>query len=257
LSDNGERVFDTYIVDLLKDYRKDPFLKNEGGSKALSKYIRRDHKIIVNHKKVARLCKKHGLLLKKRQKKKSKFKNKPSKNHLVTRENQVWEFDIKYGYIHGERRFFFYLAFIDIFTRDIKGDFIGRYCKAQDMASTLKIALESNGISDDDNLIIRSDNGTQMSSRLLREYVEGLPVDHEFIPLASPNKNAHIESFFSILDNQLQEQYFWSFNEAVKWISSYVDFYRYDRIHGSLGMSPVDFIEAKEVHWLEKFAQAI
>jgi putative transposase len=78
---------------------------------------------------VARLCKLHGLTLKKRLKKKSKFR-KVSKNHNVNRENQVWEFDMKYGYLHGEKRFFFLLAFIDVFNRQIKSWYVGHQCQA-------------------------------------------------------------------------------------------------------------------------------
>lgn len=117
---NGEAVQDDEIVSILMAYRADPFLKVEGGSKVLAKYIRRDHDIIINHKKVARLCRLNNLLLKSRGKKKFKFKNM-SQNRSVTAENQVWEFDIKYGYLHGEKRFFFLLAFIDVFNREISG----------------------------------------------------------------------------------------------------------------------------------------
>jgi putative transposase len=104
------------IVSHLKYYRSDVFMSVEGGAKVLSKYFKRDHQIIVNHKKLARICKIEGLQLKQRSRKKSKFSS-PSKNHNITRANQVWEFDIKYGYLHGERRFFFLVAFIDVFTR--------------------------------------------------------------------------------------------------------------------------------------------
>ena len=70
----GEKIFDSQIADILKYLRQDSFLSVEGGSKALSKYLRRDYGVIINYKKVARLCRLHGLLLKKRGKKKSKFK---------------------------------------------------------------------------------------------------------------------------------------------------------------------------------------
>lgn len=136
-----------------------------------------------------------------------------SQNRSVTAENQVWEFDIKYGYLHGEKRFFFLLAFIDVFSREIKGYHVGRHCKATDLLSVFKVALIEQGITDDMNLVIRSDNGPQTRSKLLEEHLTSLPAEHEFIPLRNPNKNAHIESFFSIYDLHLQEQYFWSLKD--------------------------------------------
>lgn len=253
---DGEAVYDDEIVSILKAYRSDPFLKVEGGSKVLAKYIRRDYNIIINHKKVARLCKLHNLLLKSRGKKKSKFK-KMSQNRSVTAENQVWEFDIKYGYLHGEKRFFFLLAFIDVFNREIKGYYVGRRCKATDLLSTFKIALIEQGISEDMNLVIRSDNGPQMRSNLFEEHLEGLPAEHEFIPLKNPNKNAHIESFFSIYDLHLQEQYFWGLKDAYQWTTEFIDFYNEDRIHGSLGKSPRAFSRDKSLILDERFIQVI
>lgn len=228
----------------------------EGGSKKLAKYIRRDHNIVINHKKVARLCKLHNLLLKARGKKKSKFK-KMSQNRVVTAENQVWEFDIKYGYLHGEERFFFLLAFIDVFNREIKGYHVGRHCQATDLLSTFKIALIENGITEDMNLVIRSDNGPQMRSNLFEQHLRDLPAEHEFIPPKNPNKNAHVESFFSIYDLHLQEQYFWSLKDAYHWTTEFIDFYNEDRIHGSLGNSPRAFARDKSLILDERFRQAI
>lgn len=253
---SGAKVSDEAIVDYLREYRQDPFLKVEGGSKALSKYLMRDYQLIVNHKKVARLCRVHGLALKKRGKKKSKF-GQMAKNHQVTRPNQVWEFDIKYGYLNGEKKFFFFLAFIDVFTRKIKGWHLGYNCKAEQLSATLKLALESEKELDEAGLIIRSYNGPQMRAKLFRDYVNELPAEHEFIPVRTPNKNAHIESFFSIYDRHLQEQYFWTLKDAYRWTMEFVDFYNNDRIHGSLGMSPVEFDAKKELHDGEKFMQAI
>jgi putative transposase len=212
--------------------------------------------LIVNHKKVARICKKEGLQLKRVKKKKTKF-GKMAKNHKVTRKNQVWEFDIKYGYLHGEKRFFFLLAFIDVFSREIKGWHLGYHCKAHDLARTLAVSLDDEKIVETDNLIIRSDNGPQMRADYFKDYIKELPTDHEFIPIRTPNKNAHIESFFSIYDKHLQEQYFWTFREAYRWTLEFMDFYNNDRIHGSLGMSPKEFAGKIEVHDQEKFMQAI
>jgi transposase InsO family protein len=77
-----------------------------------------------------------------------------------------------------------------------------------------------------------------MRAKLLREKLEGLPADHEFIPVRTPNKNAHIESFFSIYDKHLQEQYFLGPSRC-------------------LGMSPNEFSRRRELHSQEKFMQAI
>jgi putative transposase len=96
-----------------------------------------------------------------------------------------------------------------------------------------------------------------MSAHLFQEGIKKLAVEHEFIPVKTPNKNAHIESFFSIYDLHLQEQYFWNLRDAYHWTLEFMDFYNKQRIHGSLGMSPEEFAKKKDLHGLEKFSQAI
>ena len=46
---------------------------------------------------------------------------------------------------------------------------IGRRCTAADILKTLRRALKSRGIADKHNLIIRSDNGPQMSSKMFEK----------------------------------------------------------------------------------------
>jgi len=85
----------------------------------------------VNHKKIYRLCKENQLLLKR--KKKIKQIKKLASNQIVTGPNQLWQFDIKYGYIHGENRHFYFLAFVDVFTKKVMGYHLGHFCKASDL----------------------------------------------------------------------------------------------------------------------------
>ena len=76
-------------------------------------------------------------------------------------------------------------------------------------------------IGKDNRLVIRSDNGTQMTSHQFRKYVEGLGIHHEFTPFSCPEKNAHIEAFFSLYEIEfLQTRYFRTLREAVRKLSS-------------------------------------
>lgn len=165
--------------------------------------------------------------------------------------------DIKYGWLHGEKKFFYILAFIDVFTRKIKGHYIGRSCNAMDLQRTLQLAIESNRIKENDRLVIRSDNGPQMRSKAFKEFIQNLGLDHEFIPVRTPNKNAHIESFFSTLDRHIEGQYLMNLSEAYRWLNDFINFYNGYRIHGSLGMTPIEFANKKELHEEAVFAQAI
>ena len=64
-------------------------------------------------------------------------------------------------------------------------------------------------------------------------------MSHEFIPFQTPNKNAHIESFFSILELEfLSVTYFNNFEEAYEKTHNFIRFYNEERIHGSIGDIP-------------------
>ena len=240
---NGTLTPDDWIVNQLKVYREDLNFQNGIGCRALHEYLELEYQMTVNHKKIYRLCKENKLLLS-RKKKIKKIKN-VANNIVVTRPNQLWQFDIKYGYIHGENRPFYFLAFVDVFTKRIVAYHIGISCQKEDLKLTLKMALNHLTESEVDGLIIRSDNGPQMSSNAFKAYVDSLDLAHEFTPIRCPNKNAYIESFFSIFEIEfLQVRYFKSLKEVHRQVFDWITWYNEKRLHASLKYnSPKMFIE--------------
>ena len=242
LSLKGELVSDPIILKVLKDYRERKEFQNWGGYKVLSRYLLRDHSLRVNAKKVYRLCREFGLLLPRPKKKRRRYE-KICVNRKINGPNQLWEFDIKQGVIHGENRAFYCLSFIDVFFREIVGYHIGLSCRAVHLKMTLREALRRQGIGKDNRLVIRSDNGTQMTSHQFRKQVEELGIHHEFTPFSCPEKNAYIEAFFSLYEVEfLQTRYFRSFREVVEETMHFMDFYHKRRLHGSLfHLPPFEF----------------
>ncbi len=238
---------DPAIVEVLKHYRAQPEFTSGGGYQKLTHYLRIEKNMYINAKKIYRLCNEnHLLLFKQHQLKNNKIKKKRCDYIDVTAPNQLWQFDIKYGYIHGENRWFFVLAFIDVFSKKVPNYFIGTRCKSGDLITTLNQALINENITADHALIIRSDNGPQMSSNKFYFHLKRLEqkLAHEFIPVQTPNRNAYIESFFSILENErLRDRYYKNFTEAYASVVEFIQFYNNRRIHGSLKMlSPKMFL---------------
>jgi putative transposase len=243
---DGTLVLDTTVSMLLTGYRKRPEYANGAGYRKLTKMLRRDHGIYVNKKKIYRICEENGLLLEPRSKN-SRPVRRIARNRVITRPNQVWQCDLKYGYVDGERRFFFVLAFIDVFTRKVVGEHVGLRCQAGDLRNTLAQAILAEGITADHGLVIRSDNGPQMTAHEVSRWLATLEekLSHEFIPVRTPNKNAHIESFFSILELEfLSVTYFTTFAEAYERTHAFIRFYNRERIHGSIGdITPVEAMD--------------
>lgn len=219
-----------------------------GGYIKLKHYLAIEHGFYVNHKKIYRICDQNNLLLFKVGNRCKAPKRRAIGYTDVTRPHQLWQFDLKYGYIHGEGRYFFVLAFIDVYSKKVTGYHVGLSCRSGDLIFTLNQALKNEGITAIHQLKIRSDNGPQMSSNQFHFYLKKLEhkLSHEFIPPRTPDRNAYIEAFFSILEKELlKHRYFDSFADAYAAVVSFVEFYNNRRIHGSIGFrSPIAFISA-------------
>ena len=244
---------DSAIVAALKEYREKPEFKNGGGYQVLRHYLKRDYGYIVNPKKIYRLMKENGLLLARRKKFRRDDK-KISSNRKINGPGELWQFDIKYGFVHGENKFFYLGAFIDVFTKEVVGYHVGTSCKGIHLALAFDEAVRLHR-PDLSKLTIRSDNGPQMSSNKFKTWINKRVV-HEFIPAGEPNKNAYIEAFFSIYEIEfLQVRYFENFSSAYKQTVEFISHYNSKRLHGSINFLPP--IEFKQRHLAGKFSQNI
>ena len=216
------------------------------GYRKLAISLKEDYGITINHKKVYRLCKEMGIL-KPQRTIAIRHPKHLAKMDTIEGSNQLWEMDIKYGYIAGADQFFFQLSVIDVYDRSVIDYHLGLSCTAKDACRVLKNALAKRGIRSDMDLPkIRTDNGPQFVSKIFEETIEELGMMHERIPVKTPNMDAHIESFHSILEEECYSRYeFNSFAEAYEAISEYMEYYNKRRRHGSIKyMSPDRFYEA-------------
>jgi putative transposase len=88
-----------------------------------------------------------------------------------------------------------------------------------------------------------------MTSTIFTEYVQDFREDqvlHELIPPATPNKNAHVEAFNSILEIEfVQPRYFMTYGQTYRETVDFIDFYNSFRLHGSLkNRTPMELYES-------------
>jgi putative transposase len=241
--ENGARVADEQIEEWLME-----LISGDGynyGYRKLTLELKRVYQLLINKKKVYRLCKKLDLLRAQR-KIKAKYPRKLARNRVITASNQLFEGDIKYGYIAGEDRFFFIQSFIDVYDRSIVAYHIGLHCEAQDVVWTLQQALLKRQLFDVlVKPVVRTDNGPQYISNAFETACERFGVEHERIPPRTPNMNAHIESFHRILQDDCLSRYdFDSYGEAYEAVMQFMTFYNERRIHSSIkDMAPADFYQ--------------
>ena len=91
--------------------------------------------------------------------------------------------------------------------------------------------------------MVRTDNGPQFQAHAWAEGVTELGMMHERIPNATPNKNAHMESWHSVLETEcLGNQVFGTLGAAYEVVDRWITFYNERRMHGSLqDWAPAEF----------------
>ncbi|MEZ2661248.1 transposase [Aneurinibacillus aneurinilyticus] len=162
----------------------------------------------------------------------------------MTTSNQLFETDIKYGYIAGEDRFFFIQSVLDVYDRSVITYHIGLSCEAKDASRTVQQALFKRQLFESDaRPVLRSDNGSQFTAHHFTQACEALGIVHERIPPRTPNMNAHIEAFHRILEDECLARYeFLSYTEAYQVVSEFMRFYNERRIHSSIcDLAPQEF----------------
>ena len=130
-------------------------------------------------------------------------------NVKADRPNQVWEADLTY--IHcGIDGWGYLFNVFNIFTRE----WVGYYCfDLSAVKENAIIAIENalvthNDIVPENLLVIRTDNGSQYTSKAFRKSLSvllGLKLEH--IYYNTPEHNGHIESFHH---KTLKKEYIWS-----------------------------------------------
>jgi len=205
------------------------------GYRKLTVCLRRQYNLIINKKKVYRLCKELDILSPQRRKK-VKYPRKLAINHKITGSNQLWEIDIKYIYINDEDRFIYLMSLIDVFDRAIIDYHLGLSCKGNDASYLIQKCLwRRKLLSIKQKPIIRTDNGPQFICNTFETTCDNYKIKHERIPPKTPDKIAHIESFHATLKRDcLGRHIIGTYQEGYKIISDYIDFYNHRRIHGSL-----------------------
>lgn len=217
------------------------------GYKKWTSLLRNQFDLVINPKKVYRLCKELDIL-KDRKTKKAKHPRRLAQNRIITGPNELWQVDIKYGLIANTNYFVFICCAIDVYDRQIVGFYRGPTCQAKDITLMLTKALIRRKIhfkngDFEKKLIIRTDNGPQFVSHLFGDFCEHQKIHHERIPKKTPNMNAFIESFHSQLQRECFDRHIFHFyDEAYYYIDGYIAFYNIERPHGSLkNSSPQKF----------------
>lgn len=194
----------------------------------------------VNAKRVQRLCRKEGLKVRRRSRKRRAIGQSGNACHVqhATRKDQVWCWDFAFDRTNSGTTLK-WLSIVDEFTRECLALKVDRSITSEDVLDTLAELLAMRGVPE----CIRSDNGPEFISQAIQEWLTRLKINALYIAPGSPWQNGYAESFHSKLrDEFLSQEEFASLRDARRRTQAWKEDYNYHRPHSSLGyVTPVEF----------------
>jgi len=184
----------------------------------------------VNTKRIYRLCREEGLIVRTQQRKKMARRER-SPRPVATRANECWSMDfVSDKLAHG--RSFRILTVADQFTRECVWLETNRSMTGTKVVTALRKACMERGSAP---VSITCDNGSEFSSKALESWA----LDHEvrlcFIRPGRPVENGFIESFNGRLrDECLNVSWFHSLTDASRKLAHWRTHYNEQRPHSAL-----------------------
>jgi putative transposase len=221
------------IVTAVKEILSHEFI--DCGYRLMTSYLKRDG-YRFNHKKVYRIMKNQGMLKLENRIKRSGAGRKFVKYRKVntSRPLECLEMDIKMVWIPNAGKNAYLLSIIDVHTRKILKDYFSFSIKQDKVISFLSDLFLD--LQYPENVVIRSDNGSQFIANNVREYLGLIGVQQEFTHVATPEENAHVEAYHGILKKEVFTRFdYRTFGAIEQILKRYVNFYNNTRLHGLLG----------------------
>lgn len=149
---------------------------------------------------------------------------------------------IKYVYIQGKRKNAQVLTVLDVFSRWNMGQTIKWQMDYKDVITLFDSIFSQFQLPK--NFFVRNDNGSQFIADLVQKYFKDKNVTQAFTKPATPEQNAHIESYHSIMERTICKKYqFDDIEEARNTLERFKKFYNFERIHsGTDYKSPYQFL---------------
>jgi transposase InsO family protein len=190
----------------------------------------------VSVDRVRRIWRREGLKVPKKQRPRSRlWLNGGSCIRLrPERRNHVWSYDFVAAKTHDGRTLRL-MTLIDEHTRECLAIRVARRINGFGVIETFADVMLKRGIPEH----VRSDNGPEMTAKVVRTWLQQLGAKTLFIEPGSPWENGYCESFNGKLrDELLNGEIFYSLNEAKIVIERWRKHYNTKRPHSALGNRP-------------------
>lgn len=193
--------------------------------------------LVVNGKRVLRLLRAEGLLVRARGTRRKRVDRAPAPLRRAERADQIWAMDfLADAAAGGELRL---LTLIDEFTRECLAIAAGYSLTSRAVLAVLAKVASERKVPE----LLVSDNGPEFIARRVAAWARAHGVGLHFIDRGKPVQNAYIESFNGrFRDECLNQHWFASLAEARVVIEGWRQAYNGERPHSSLGyLTPIAY----------------
>lgn len=195
----------------------------------------------INHKRVHRLWKLHGLSLAHKRKRKRRNPSNP-RPLAATRPNQVWAYDFVHDHCENGRALKC-LGIVDEYTRECLALEPDSRINARRVIEILKTTMQQYGTPQ----YLRSDHGPEFVATAVQTWLADNEVHTAYTQPGKPWQNGVNESFFDKLrDECLNMECFAHLTEARVVLGAFRKHYNEQRPHSSLGYQTPHEVAVKE-----------
>lgn len=199
------------------------------GYRRISALLRREGHA-VNPKRVQRVRSRHGLQVRKKQRKSGRPDAGDARRLRAGGPGEVWSWD----FVHDQTangQSLRILSVLDEYTRQCHGISPRRSYRAVDVIGALDLLIHEHGAP----AFIRSDNGPEFIAHAIRDHLREQGIRTHYITPGQPWEQPYVESFHDKLrDELLNREIFHSLFEAEVILEDWRNEYNSERPHSSL-----------------------
>jgi putative transposase len=209
--------------------------KTSYGYRRIAWWMQRNGKLRINGKRVLRVMRERGLLVRSRR---LRARRKKEWGRVeAAAPNQIWQSDMTKVWAGPNVGWAYLVEVIDCCTREIVGWDLSRRCRTQEALAAVERAVLQRlpAGSRQAHLTLTTDNGTQFTSTRFMETLSRLGITHRRTAYHHPEGNSYIERFHrSLKEEEVWVHEYRSIEEACASIGRWIEEYNHRRPHQSL-----------------------
>ena len=202
------------------------------GYRRVAWWLRRKEGLTVNRKRVLRVMRERGLLVRSRRLRARRHKEWGRVE--AAKPNQIWQSDMTKIWSGPAVGWAYLVSVIDCYTREIVGWNLSNRCRTEDALAAVEQAVLHRlpAGSREADLTLTTDNGTQFTSSRFLETLARLGITHRRTAYHHPEGNSYIERFHrSLKEEEVWTAEYRTLEEARGSIARWIEEYNHDRPH--------------------------